>query len=128
MTVFTFLFSLNHTFICLHRGSFENKTSRYEIDEDRARAIRIAITTAKPGDVIAVIGKGCECYNIDKNGYSDFNEKEMKEIKNILFMIDTSASMSDRQITDCYSEVFGAIQQFNGKLQGKLGFFDAKVV
>ena len=53
------------------------KSKRYEIDEDRARAIRIAITTAKPGDVIAVIGKGCECYNIDKNGYSDFNEKEI---------------------------------------------------
>jgi len=34
MTVFTFLFSLNHTFIGLHRGSFENKTSRYEIDEE----------------------------------------------------------------------------------------------
>ncbi len=58
----------------------------------------------------------------------DFNEKEMQEIKNILFMIDTSASMSTAQITECYSEIYGAIQQFNGKLQGKLGFFDAVVV
>lgn len=57
----------------------------------------------------------------------DFNEKDEKA-KDILFMIDTSASMSDDQITQCYSEIYGAIGQFNGKLQGKLGFFDATVV
>ena len=43
-------------------------------------------------------------------------------------MIDTSGSMSESQITECYSEIYGAIGQFNGKLQGKLGFFDAVVV
>ena len=57
----------------------------------------------------------------------DFNEKDEKA-KDILFMIDTSGSMSDDQITQCYSEIYGAIGQFNGKLQGKLGFFDATVV
>ena len=57
----------------------------------------------------------------------DFNEKDEKA-KDILFMIDTSRSMSDDQITQCYSEIYGAIGQFNGKLQGKLGFFDATVV
>ena len=57
----------------------------------------------------------------------DFNEKEDK-IEKILFMIDTSGSMSDEEITDCYSEVKGAIDQFNGRLEGWLGFFDAKVV
>jgi len=57
----------------------------------------------------------------------DFNEKDEKA-KDILFMIDTSGSMSDEQITQCYSEIYGAITQFNGKLQGKLGFFDATVV
>ena len=34
MTVFTFLFSLKHIFICLYRGSFQNKISRYEVDEE----------------------------------------------------------------------------------------------
>ncbi|MBQ7294499.1 MAG: hypothetical protein IJW79_12270 [Clostridia bacterium] len=57
----------------------------------------------------------------------DFNEKDEKA-KDLLFMIDTSASMSQGEITECYSEVYGAIQQFNGKLTGKLGFFDAVVV
>ena len=57
----------------------------------------------------------------------DFNEKD-ESIKNILFMVDTSGSMSNEQITECYSEIYGAIQQFDGKLQGKLGFFDAVVV
>ena len=41
----------------------------YEIDEDRARAIKKAILTSNTNDIIAVIGKGCESYNIDKMGY-----------------------------------------------------------
>ena len=49
-------------------------------------------------------------------------------VEDILFMIDTSGSMSDAMITDAYSEVNGAIEQFNGKLKGWLGFFDAAVV
>lgn len=57
----------------------------------------------------------------------DFNEKDYVP-KKILFMIDTSGSMSDRRITDCYSEVKGAVDQFNGKLEGWLGFFDAAVI
>ncbi len=57
----------------------------------------------------------------------DFNEKE-ETVKKILFMIDTSGSMSEEEITECYSEVKGAIDQFNGRLEGWLGFFDAEVV
>ncbi len=57
----------------------------------------------------------------------DFNEKE-EIVSDILFMIDTSGSMSDDMITAAYSEVKGAIDQFNGKLKGWLGFFDAAVV
>ena len=57
----------------------------------------------------------------------DFNEKD-EIVKNVLFMIDTSGSMSDEMITDAYSEIKGAIDQYNGKLQGMLGFFDAAVV
>ena len=57
----------------------------------------------------------------------DFNEKE-DIVSDILFMIDTSASMSDDMVTAAYSEVKGAIDQFDGKLNGWLGFFDAAVV
>lgn len=57
----------------------------------------------------------------------DFNEKD-DVVENILFMIDTSGSMSDKMITSAYSEIKGAIEQFNGKLKGWLGFFDAAIV
>mgnify|MGYP002643795356 FL=1 len=57
----------------------------------------------------------------------DFNDKDIKP-ENILFMIDTSASMKDDMVTAAYSEVKGAIEQFNGKLIGMLGFFDAAVI
>ena len=48
-------------------------------------------------------------------------------VKNILFMIDTSGSISDDMLSDAYSEIYGAIERFNGKLEGYLGFFDAEV-
>lgn len=57
----------------------------------------------------------------------DFNDKDALA-KDILFMIDTSGSMSDDMITAAYSEVNGAIDQFNGKLKGWLGFFDAAII
>ncbi len=57
----------------------------------------------------------------------DFNEKD-DSVKDLLFMIDTSASMSDQMITQAYSEIKGALYQFDGHLTGWLGFFDAEVV
>ena len=57
----------------------------------------------------------------------DFNEKE-ESISNILFMIDTSGSVDDKIMTVAYSEIVGAIEQFDEKLRGWLGFFDAAVV
>lgn len=57
----------------------------------------------------------------------DFNDKT-DVVKDILFMIDTSASMSNEMITAAYSEVKGAIDQFGGKLKGWLGFFDMTVI
>ena len=57
----------------------------------------------------------------------DFNLRD-DSVKDILFMIDASGSMSDEMITAAYSEVKGAIDQFDGKLKGWLGFFDAAIV
>ena len=57
----------------------------------------------------------------------DYNDTD-EVVKGILFMVDTSGSMSDEQITQCYSEIKGAIDQFSGKLQGWLGFFDAAII
>ena len=57
----------------------------------------------------------------------DFNDKD-ETVEDILFMIDTSGSMSDKMITAAYSEIKGAIDQFDGKLKGWLGFFDAAII
>ncbi len=57
----------------------------------------------------------------------DFNETDY-EVSDVLFMIDTSGSMSDSMIAQAYSEVKGAIDQFGGKLEGWLGFFDAAII
>ena len=53
------------------------KDGKYEVIENRRDAIRAALLCADDGDVVAIIGKGPERYNIDNNGYSDFNEKEI---------------------------------------------------
>jgi predicted metal-dependent peptidase len=55
----------------------------------------------------------------------DFNELVEKEDdpKEILFMIDTSGSVNSNQITQAYSEIKGALEQFTS-LTGYLGFFD----
>lgn len=54
----------------------------------------------------------------------DLNDSEM-EVNDILFMIDTSGSINDKMLMYAYSEIKGAIDQFDGMLQGWLGFFDA---
>ena len=54
----------------------------------------------------------------------DFNDT-VDLVKDLLFFIDTSGSMSDNEIRACFSEIAGAIHQFSGKLFGKVGFFDA---
>ncbi len=56
----------------------------------------------------------------------DFNEKDFIS-KEVLFMVDTSGSVEDEDLAIVYSEIRGAIEQFGGKLTGKLGFFDAGV-
>ena len=51
--------------------------SSYEVIEDRSLAITDAIVKADDGDIVAVIGKGAEKYNIDKAGYHPFDEKSI---------------------------------------------------
>lgn len=56
----------------------------------------------------------------------DFNEKDTV-VKDVLFMIDTSGSFSDDMIASAYAETASALEQFNGKLTGKIGFFDTEI-
>ena len=50
---------------------------RYEINEKREDAIYRAILNANKGDIVAIVGKGPEEYNIDKDGYHSFDEREI---------------------------------------------------
>ena len=56
----------------------------------------------------------------------DFNEKDYI-VKEILFMVDTSGSIRENELTAAYSEMCGVVEQFNGKITGKIGFFDSTV-
>ena len=54
-----------------------SKSAEYKMITDRARAIEYALSIANKDDVIAIIGKGAETYNIDKNGYHYFDERKI---------------------------------------------------
>lgn len=56
----------------------------------------------------------------------DFNEKD-ESPKNIWFVVDASASVSDKDLDMAYAEICSAIEQFNGKLEGKISFLDCAV-
>lgn len=59
---------------------------------------------------------------------SDFMLPDLNDtvevVKKIVFYIDTSGSIGDRELTVAFSEIVGAIGQFQGKLSGYIGFFD----
>lgn len=54
-------------------GGFERPT--YEIEVDRARAIRKALFAARPGDVVLVAGKGHETSQISRAGAVSFDDR-----------------------------------------------------
>lgn len=54
-----------------------SSTEKVRIIEDRLCAINSAILEANDSDIVAIIGKGAEKYNIDKDGYHPFDEKEI---------------------------------------------------
>jgi predicted metal-dependent peptidase len=56
----------------------------------------------------------------------DFSEKD-HTVKDLLFYVDASGSIRDRELAAAFSEIVGAIEQFEGKLSGKLSFFDVRV-
>ena len=56
----------------------------------------------------------------------DFNEDESQKL-NVLFMVDISASLTNEEVSMAIAELNAAIEQFNGMLEGSIGFFDTKV-
>jgi UDP-N-acetylmuramoyl-L-alanyl-D-glutamate--2,6-diaminopimelate ligase len=63
--------------MAIAQGVRSTGNRRWRLEVDRARAIRLALDEARPGDVIVVAGKGHETYQ-ERNGartpYSDHDE------------------------------------------------------
>lgn len=53
----------------------------------------------------------------------DFNEKDDR-VEDIWIAVDSSGSISDKQLTMALNEVKSAIEQYNGKFKGWISFFD----
>ncbi|HAL18157.1 MAG TPA: hypothetical protein DCO86_00810 [Spirochaetaceae bacterium] len=45
----------------------------------------------------------------------------------LLFMVDVSGSMTRKAVSICYGEILSAVRQFEGRMDGWLGWFDAEV-
>ncbi|MBQ4071380.1 MAG: UDP-N-acetylmuramoyl-L-alanyl-D-glutamate--2,6-diaminopimelate ligase [Clostridia bacterium] len=54
-----------------------SSTSVYKVLTPRSKAIREAILTARDDDIILLLGKGHERYNITREGYIPFDEREV---------------------------------------------------
>lgn len=59
--------------------------------------------------------------------FPSFDEKNQDKPQKLLFAIDTSGSISEDMLTKAYSEVKGAIEQFDGYIDGYICFFDARM-
>ena len=49
----------------------------YRVEPDRERAIALAYAEARPGDIVLLVGKGHETYQVMKDGPVYFNEREV---------------------------------------------------
>jgi len=68
---------LNDIRVGLDRVALHHAGRRYEMIVDRREAIFRAIVNAKPGDVVLVVGKGHETYQILASGKIDFDDREV---------------------------------------------------
>jgi len=51
--------------------------SRYAVEPDRRQAIALALSEAKPGDVLLIAGKGHEKFQITREGTFPFDDVQM---------------------------------------------------
>jgi UDP-N-acetylmuramoyl-L-alanyl-D-glutamate--2,6-diaminopimelate ligase len=50
--------------------------ARYSVEEDRAKAVRLAVAEARPGDVVLLAGKGHEDYQVLAGRTIHFDDRE----------------------------------------------------
>ena len=56
------------------RVGLEQTKARFTIEADRAKAIRLAVGEARPGDIVLIAGKGHEKYQITREGTFPFDD------------------------------------------------------
>ena len=59
------------------RVGLEQTRARFTVEPDRAKAIRIAVSEAQPGDIVLIAGKGHEKYQITREGTFPFDDVEV---------------------------------------------------
>ena len=57
-------------------GKAKSGEKGYLVEADRAEAIRLAVSLAKPGDVVLVAGKGHETYQQVEGEKKPFDDRE----------------------------------------------------
>lgn len=77
--------------------------SKHKVISSRAYAIEYAILNADKSDIIIIIGKGHERYNIDKSGYHEFDEREI--IKSAIKKRRGENCISNENNTICNTDV-----------------------
>jgi UDP-N-acetylmuramoyl-L-alanyl-D-glutamate--2,6-diaminopimelate ligase len=50
---------------------------RWQVELDRQRAIRLAVSQSQPGDVVLIVGKGHETYQVYRDGTIHFDDREV---------------------------------------------------
>lgn len=59
------------------RVGLEQTKARFTVEPDRAKAIRMAVAEARPGDIVLIAGKGHEKYQITREGTFPFDDVEV---------------------------------------------------
>ena len=65
------LYIINDALVGLQRTGTE-----YVVEPDRARAVRLAIEHARPGDIVLLAGKGHETYQVLRDRTIDYDDRE----------------------------------------------------
>jgi len=50
--------------------------TEYLVEPDRARAVRMALERARPGDIVLLAGKGHETYQVLRDRTIDYDDRE----------------------------------------------------
>lgn len=58
-------------------GGMRQVGGNWQVELDRKRAVRLAVMKSQPGDVVLIVGKGHETYQIYRDGTIHFDDREV---------------------------------------------------